>query len=81
MAIAAGMPCAITNPLEQEIMTSIRAADVLMGQDENCMAWISMQRQLQKAAAAAAAAASGVPLPPEPEDRRSRRERRAASGS
>ncbi|RME85993.1 MAG: methyltetrahydrofolate cobalamin methyltransferase [Caldilineae bacterium] len=50
MAIAAGMTCAITNPLEEAIMTAIRAADVLMGHDENCMNWIMMQRQLAKAA-------------------------------
>ena len=46
MAIAAGMTCAITNPLELEIMTAIRAADLLMGHDENCTAWLQMQRAL-----------------------------------
>ena len=45
MLIAGGMPCAITNPLEQEIMTAVRAADALMGHDENCMAWIAYHRQ------------------------------------
>jgi 5-methyltetrahydrofolate--homocysteine methyltransferase len=45
MIIAGGMPCAITNPLEAEIMTAVRAADALMGHDENCMAWIAYQRQ------------------------------------
>jgi 5-methyltetrahydrofolate--homocysteine methyltransferase len=39
MAIAAGLPCAITNPLEPEIMAAIRAADVMMGDDENCAIW------------------------------------------
>jgi 5-methyltetrahydrofolate--homocysteine methyltransferase len=55
MAIAAGMPCAITNPLELEIMTAIRAADVMMGHDENCAAWIVSQRQPASGAAPAGA--------------------------
>ncbi len=55
MAIAAGMPCAITNPLELEIMTAIRAADVMMGHDENCAAWIVSQRQPASGAASAGA--------------------------
>lgn len=45
MLIAGGMPCAITNPLEPEIMTAVRAADALMGHDENCAAWITLHRQ------------------------------------
>lgn len=45
MAIAAGMTCAITNPIETEIKTAILAADVMMGNDENCMAWIGANRQ------------------------------------
>ena len=48
MAIAADMPCAITNPLEQEIIQGIRAGDMLMGHDENCMAWLMMQRAIAK---------------------------------
>jgi len=44
MAIAAGMTSAITNPLDSAIMTSIRAADALMGHDENCAAWIASQK-------------------------------------
>lgn len=56
MAIAAGLPCAITNPLEPEIMAAIRAADVMMGYDENCTAWIMSQRQ----AAAGQAGTSGA---------------------
>ncbi len=56
MAIAAGLPCAITNPLEPEIMAAIRAADVMMGYDDNCAAWIMSQRQ----AAASGAAPTGA---------------------
>ncbi len=40
MLIATGMTSAITNPLESEIKQAIQAADVLMGNDENCMNWI-----------------------------------------
>ena len=45
MAIASGMNCAITNPLEENIRKTILAADVLMGLDENCQNWLSAQRQ------------------------------------
>ncbi len=44
MAIAAGMTCAITNPLEREIKKAILAADVMMGNDENCQAWLMAHR-------------------------------------
>jgi 5-methyltetrahydrofolate--homocysteine methyltransferase len=44
MLIAVGMPCAITNPLEQEIRMSILAADALAGHDENCMNWLTANR-------------------------------------
>lgn len=42
MASANGMTSAITNPLEPEIMSGIRAADVMMGVDKNCKTWISL---------------------------------------
>ncbi len=45
MAITAGLTSAITNPLEAEIMQSIWAADVLMGHDGDCAAWIQEYRQ------------------------------------
>jgi 5-methyltetrahydrofolate--homocysteine methyltransferase len=45
MAIASGMTSAITNPIEEEIKEAILAADVLMGHDENCMAWLSAHRE------------------------------------
>ncbi len=69
MAIAVGMPCAITNPLIPEVMTAIRAADALMGYDENCTAWIRYQRQLEQAAA------GGEGQAPAQEGRRGRRRR------
>ena len=45
MAIAHGMTSAITNPLEQHIKQAILAADVMTGNDENCMNWITTGRQ------------------------------------
>jgi len=45
MAIANGMPCAITNPLEKEIMQSIRGANVVMGHDPECSDWIMNYRE------------------------------------
>jgi 5-methyltetrahydrofolate--homocysteine methyltransferase len=75
MAIAAGLPCAITNPLEPEIMAAIRAAEVMMGHDENCAAWIVSQRQ------AAAAAQGGSAAPVATDDRSARRAAREARRS
>ncbi len=45
MAISAGMTCAITNPLEESIRKTVLAADVMMGRDENCLAWLSAHRE------------------------------------
>jgi 5-methyltetrahydrofolate--homocysteine methyltransferase len=44
MAIANGLTAAITNPLEGEIRQAILAADVMMGNDANCAAWIRANR-------------------------------------
>lgn len=44
MAIASGLTAAITNPLEPEIRRAILAADVMMGNDENCRTWIRANR-------------------------------------
>jgi 5-methyltetrahydrofolate--homocysteine methyltransferase len=66
MAIEAGMTCAITNPLEETVRNTIRAADVMMGQDANCLAWLRAQR------AKAGEGAGG--------ERAARRERRAERG-
>jgi 5-methyltetrahydrofolate--homocysteine methyltransferase len=44
MAISAGMPSAITNPLEKEIRMAIYAADVFMNHDENCARWLRANR-------------------------------------
>jgi 5-methyltetrahydrofolate--homocysteine methyltransferase len=63
MAIAAGLTCAITNPLEEDIRNVIRAANVMMGHDANCTAWLMAQRGES---------------PQEARDRAARRERRRA---
>ena len=44
MAIGAGMTSAIMNPLHAEVKAAVMGADVLMGNDENCAAWISQHR-------------------------------------
>ena len=44
MAIASGMTSAITNPLESQIRSTVMAADVLAGHDENCARWIAANR-------------------------------------
>jgi 5-methyltetrahydrofolate--homocysteine methyltransferase len=69
MAITAGMTCAITNPIETAIRISIQAADVLMGRDENCQAWLAAQRAASADGPGEAAAA-----------RAERRARRARPG-
>jgi len=45
MAIGAGMTSAITNPLEKEIMQSVRAANVVVGNDPECTDWIANYRE------------------------------------
>ncbi len=45
MAIGAGMTSAITNPLHGPEMAAVRGADVVMGHDPNCKAWIRAYRE------------------------------------
>ena len=45
MAIGAGMTSAITNPLHEEVVQGIMAADVAMGHDLNCARWLKKYRQ------------------------------------
>jgi len=44
MAIGAGMTSAIMNPLHAEPKTGVMAANVLMGTDRDCVAWIRANR-------------------------------------
>lgn len=41
MAIASGMTSAITSPLHLEVRQAVMAADVMMGTDRDCTAWIA----------------------------------------
>ena len=45
MAIASGLTSAITNPLHESVMQSVLGADVMMGNDPNCVRWIKKYRQ------------------------------------
>lgn len=86
MLIAGGMTSAITNPLKPELKKAVMAADMLNGNDADCMRWLKYQRQLAREAKAAAAAAVAVAVQPAPEpsadDREARRAaRRAERGS
>ncbi len=45
MAIANGMTSAITSPLHEEVRQAVMAADVLMGVDKDCAAWIGRYRE------------------------------------
>lgn len=51
MAMAAGMTCAILNPLKEETANAIRAANLLLGHDENAQMWIRFNRPQQEEAA------------------------------
>ena len=66
MAIAAGMTSAIVNPLHEGLVKSVRAADVLAGNDRNCENWIRNYREPPKEGEVAAGARG---------ERRSRRRR------
>ncbi|MCP3936319.1 MAG: dihydropteroate synthase [Actinomycetia bacterium] len=44
MAIGAGMTSAIMNPMHAEVRSSVMAADVLAGQDQDCARWIQANR-------------------------------------
>jgi len=44
MAMSAGMTSAITNPTHEEVMRAVMAADVLMGNDADCLNWIQKYR-------------------------------------
>lgn len=45
MAMSAGMTSAIVNPLHSEVVQSVRAADVVMGNDPDCGRWIRVYRE------------------------------------
>jgi 5-methyltetrahydrofolate--homocysteine methyltransferase len=45
MAAASGLTSAITNPLEPEVRQAVKAANVLNGNDPDCVGWIRAYRQ------------------------------------
>ena len=45
MAIASGLTSAITNPLHDSVMQAVMGADVMMGNDANCVGWIKKYRE------------------------------------
>lgn len=50
MAIRCGLTCPITNPLQEEVVKSILAADLAMGRDEYASRWIGFYRNRVKKA-------------------------------
>jgi 5-methyltetrahydrofolate--homocysteine methyltransferase len=51
MAIASGMTSAITSPLHEDVRRAVQAADVMMGNDPHCAAWIAQNGDSPGAAA------------------------------
>jgi 5-methyltetrahydrofolate--homocysteine methyltransferase len=45
MTVGAGITAVIANPLDRESATGILAGDLLMGNDENCMNWLTAHRK------------------------------------
>ena len=56
MAMTAGLTSAIMDARTPEVVSTVKATDLLLGHDEWGMAWISRHREAQKAAQEAAAA-------------------------
>ncbi len=59
MAISNGMTSAIMNPLHPDVKTTVMAADVLAGNDQDCMAWIRANRDPDAAGGAREGRAGG----------------------
>ena len=45
MTIGAGITSVIANPLDKESLTGVLAGDLLVGNDEHCMNWLTYQRK------------------------------------
>ena len=45
MTVGAGIASVIANPLDKESLTGVLAGDLLVGNDENCMNWLTYQRK------------------------------------
>jgi 5-methyltetrahydrofolate--homocysteine methyltransferase len=83
MAASHGMTSAIMNPLHDEDMHAILAANVLNGTDRNCKVWTNKFREMSAPAAVSQAVGDGLPAA-SGEDvdarRRAREERRRRRG-
>ena len=76
MAASHGMTSAIMNPLHDEDMNAIMAANVLNGIDRDCRAWIRKFREPAPAAAAVAANGEAAPAGDDADARRRARDER-----
>lgn len=47
MTVGAGITSVIANPLDKESLTGVLAGDLLVGNDEHCMNWLTYQRKEQ----------------------------------
>jgi hypothetical protein len=45
MTVAAGITAVIANPLDEKSRIGILTGDLLMGNDEHCMSWITAHRR------------------------------------
>lgn len=59
MAAASGLTSAIMNPLHAEEMTAVMGADVMLGKDEHCRAWLTRFREPSPESAAGGRAERG----------------------
>lgn len=50
MIMAAGMPCAITNPTNERIRMTVFAADLMLGRDERHTRWVNANHSINKPA-------------------------------
>ena len=80
MAIASGMTSAIMNPTRPGEMEAVRAANVLMGTDPNCTAWIMAYRDHVPSASGATQPANAAAEPAGQRRRGGRDARRAQAG-
>jgi len=79
MCIASGMTSAIMNPCRPQEMEMVHAANVLSGNDADCMEWITNYKDhLAAPGAASTARGSGQDIPPKPSGSGRRRGGRAA---
>ena len=82
MAASHGMTSAIMNPLHDEDMHAILAANVLNGTDRNCKVWTNKFRDMSIPPAVSQAVGDGLPgaSAEDVERRRAREERRRRRG-